>query len=190
MKHVFYCCVVVIFILPARMTAPASLFALYPAIQLDQRGECKSFNHAFKDGYKHYKLTMNGYAEDVSVSRAVEDFNRFAQCHQLGKTQPPLTVDEFLAAIRDADPAEEKIQPWVYKLYRRISKTQMMPKGTFIDFGLGAINERGYDINLWSIELYVGLDKYTRERKGNPFFRRTIRRQYISSEPTKFKVPT
>jgi hypothetical protein len=46
----------------------------------------------------------------------------------------------------------------------------MMPKGTFIDFGLGAINERGYDINLWSIELYVGLDIIYSGAKGKSVF--------------------
>jgi hypothetical protein len=94
------------------MSAPASTGAL-DTLQISQEEECSPFNHAFRDGYKHYKLRMNGYAEAVSVSQAVEDFNRFAQCHQLGKTQPPLTADEFLAAVRDADPEEEKIQGWI-----------------------------------------------------------------------------
>jgi hypothetical protein len=190
MKHLFYSCLVVTIILTGCITAPVSIHAVDPTIQKDQRPECLSFNHASKEGNKHYKLSMNGYAEEVSVTQAVEDFNRYAQCHQLGKTQPPLTVDEFLAAVRDANPAEEKIQDWVYKIYRQISKTQMMPKGAFIDYGLGAVNDRGYDIQLWSIDLYVGLDKYSRERKGNPFFRHTVRRQYISSEPTKHKART
>jgi hypothetical protein len=99
MKQLLYSWLVVIIILTGSITAPVSIHAVDPAIQKDQRPECMSFNHAANEGY----------AEEVSISQAVEDFNRYAQCHLLGKTQPPLTVDEFLAAVRDANPTEEWI---------------------------------------------------------------------------------
>lgn len=180
----FYTFAIVILLLTsfANLTASRRRASALP-VQLDTREQCAMFNHATKEGSDHYKLRMNGYEENVPVTRAVEDFNRYALCHQQGKTQPPLTVDEFLAAVRDANPAEERIQPWVSKLYRQIAETQFLPKGSFIDYGLGAVNDRGYDISLWSIDLYVGLDRYTREKRvilssggqsGDSIFRRLL----------------
>ena len=147
--------------------------------------EDKSIN---KEGYNHQiLLRMHGYSAEIPLTQAVDDFNKMAQCHTLGKTQPSLTVEELLAAIRSCNRFEEKTEPWVFETYQKISKTEMLPKGTYIDYGQGYINLNGYDIRAWSIILYVGLDRYPRDIKGNPFYMRFIRRQYISSEPTKFK---
>lgn len=148
---------------------------------------CREFNHAAKEGNKHYKLRMNGYSTEIPIAQAVEDFNQLAKCHRLGKTQPPLTVEEILAAIRDTHPSEKKLRSWVYNTYQDIGKTEKLPKGTFIDFGMGSETLGGYIIEKWSIILYVGLNKYTRELKGNPFFELYIRNQYISSQHSKSK---
>ncbi len=146
---------------------------------------CELYVPWTKDGYNQYKLSMNGYPTEVSLAQAVEDFNKMAQCHLIGKMQPLLTVEELLAAIRGSNRSEERIEPWVFEIYQKISKTEMMPKGSFLDYGLGANNLNGYDIRAWSINLFVGLDKYSREIMGNPFYIRLVRKQYISSQPTK-----
>src|SRR5438046_396842 len=48
-----------------------------------------------------YLLRTRGYPKEVSLGQAVEDFNRRAQSTKIGKTQPPLTVEEVVAAIHD-----------------------------------------------------------------------------------------
>ncbi len=140
-----------------------------------------------------YSLIKAGYPNEISLGEAVAVFNRFTQCDDRSKTQPLLSVEEFKAAIRDWNCAEEKdvddkkfcADAW------KIAETGKMPKGSFLDFdrGTGGTSRvrgyKGYYVNTWEISLYLQLDKYRRDLKDVPEFTRSIRLKYISSEQIK-----
>jgi hypothetical protein len=130
-------------------------------------------------------LRTHGYPKEVPLSQAVNECNRRIQNTRVGKTQPPLTVDEVLAAIRDWSNKEAPIDPKMYNVIQNISKTEIMPKGSYFFFSTGTISYNGYDIDALRIYLRVGLDKYPDDLVGVPVYSRQIRSQYISSRPTK-----
>ena len=140
-----------------------------------------------------YNLINAGYPKDISLEEAIAIFNKFAQCDDRGKTQPPLTVEEVKAAIRDwdckkeGDAEDKKFCADVWK----IAETGKMPKGSFFDFdnGTGGTSRvrgyRGYYVKTWEIELYLHLDKYRRDLRDVPEFAHSIKLKYLSSEKRK-----
>ena len=139
---------------------------------------------------KLYELINAGYPKEISLDTAVTVFNRFAQCDERSKVQPPLTVDELVAAIRDWDCTEEKdtINKKVCADIWKIAETGKMPKGSFIDSD-GSVNRvytvhdfNGYLIKTYEIYLYIWLDKYRRDMKDEPVYSHKVRLKYISSE--------
>ncbi len=140
-----------------------------------------------------YELVNAGFPKEISLEEAVAIFNKFAQCSEIGKTQPPLRTEEIIASIRiwvcerDA-PFDDKKK--ACEEFKKIAETGKMPKGSFIDSVGGAYNYRGYDIDAWQIYLNIRLDKYRNDLKDVPSFPRLIRLNYISSRPTEmFKNP-
>ncbi|MCH8277858.1 MAG: hypothetical protein IIC12_02880 [Proteobacteria bacterium] len=47
--------------------------------------------------------------EAISLKASVENFNQKARSHAIGKTQPPLTEDEVVAAIRGWIPESTRL---------------------------------------------------------------------------------
>jgi hypothetical protein len=130
-----------------------------------------------------YILRTRGYPKATPLSQAVAEFNERARRTQVGKTQPPLTVEELLAAIRDWNPDEDAIEPAMFAELQRAAKSGMMPKGAYLNYNSGTLARNGYDIDAWNIYLRVGLDKYADDLVGVPAYMVLIRRQYIASRP-------
>ena len=149
------------------------------------------FDLTSSSDFKLYELVNAGYPKEISIDDAVAVFNNFMQCNNRGKSQPPLTADELIAAIRDWDCTKEKdatnkklcADAW------KITETGKMPKGSFIDADCGIAKDckvrsyKGYDVNAWEIDLYLWLDKYRRDMKDEPIYSHLIRLKYLSSEP-------
>ena len=139
---------------------------------------------------KLYNLINAGFPKETSIEEAVATFNRLAECDDRSKMQPPLTVAEVVAALRDWDCTEEKdaddkkfcADVW------KIADTGKMPQGSFFDFdrGMGGTSRvrgyKGYYVHTWEIFLYLHLDKFRRDLRDVPEFSRSIRLKYISSE--------
>lgn len=134
----------------------------------------------------HYLLWTRGYPKATSLVQAVDEFNKRAQRTGVGKTQPPLTVDEVLAAIRDWSPKEDPIELPIFEGLQQAAKSGMLPKGAYLRFNSGAYSRNGYDIDAWNVYLQVGLDKYHADLVGVPAYGVLIRRQYIASRPEEF----
>jgi len=135
-----------------------------------------------------YELMNAGYPKEVSLEEAVAVANKFAQCRETGRTQPLLRSEEIVASIRkwvcERDAYfDDKKKPC--EEFRRIAESGKMPKGSFIEFGGGLQNYRGYNIKAWEIHLRIRLDKHRADLKDVPSYSRLIRLNYISSEPTK-----
>ena len=128
-----------------------------------------------------YYQRLRGYPKELTVADAISEFNAMAGCHPIGKNEPPLNVEELLAAIRSISLKDRAKRPWISQRYKRISEEGIVPLGSYIDYRLGVVNHHGYDISEWSIYLNIGLDKYPGDIVGNPTFTAIIRKQYISS---------
>jgi hypothetical protein len=141
---------------------------------------------------KEYLRKTRGYPADVPLAQAVDQFNKEARCVPNGESQPPLTVVELLAAVRDVQLSEEGFSSSYLKVFRRISSEQIMPKGTLIWYEFGYQQPGGYDVDYWKIYIYVGLEKHPADEKWDkeyppPKMKYLVRKQYISSEPSKLK---
>lgn len=137
--------------------------------------------------FRLYELINAGFPKEIQLEEAVAVFNKFVQCSEVGKTQPPLRAEEIIASIRDwvcetDAPFEDKKK--ACEEFRKIAETGKMPKGSFIDYGGGRYNYRNYDIDKLEIYLNIRLDKYRNDLKDVPSFPRLIRLNYISSRPT------
>lgn len=161
----------------------------------DSGGEDFSFGNSSDN--KLYELIQAGYPKEISVTDAVAVFRKAVECSEEAKSQPPLTVDELIAAIRDWDCTKEKdaANKKVCADAWKITETGKMPKGAFIDYndGLGGEEyprgKKGYQVKTYEIYLYLWLDKYRRDMRDEPLYSHLIRLTYISSvlpEPEKF----
>ena len=128
-----------------------------------------------------YYQRYRGYPKVLTLDEAVGEFNIMANCHPIGKNQPPLKVEELLAAVRDISKKDKSRESWLPQRYRKISEGGVLPLGSYIDYRIGVSNRDGYDVSEWTIFLRVGLDKYPGDIIGNPSFITLIRKQYISS---------
>jgi hypothetical protein len=93
---------------------------------------------------------------EIKLSDAVADFNRKASSERIGKTQPALTEDEVVAAIRCWDRKRYSVSDEVYSLYLRIADTRMMPKNAMLSYTSG-LESDGYHFEVWWIYLDVTL---------------------------------
>lgn len=148
--------------------------------------QVKADNPENRESAAEYRLRTRGYLSEVPLSQAVDECNHRIQATTVGKTQPALTDEEVVAAIRDWKHDEAHISPQMYKLFQSIAQTGTMPKGSYFFFTTGTVSYNGYDIDALHIYLRVGLDKYPEDVKGVPVYERQIRMQYISSRPTRF----
>jgi hypothetical protein len=119
---------------------------------------------------------------DVSIAEAVKQFNVRAQADAVGKTQPPLTSDEVIAAIRGWIPEEHPKCEYYLPQFRKIAETGIIPVGSYLDFIPGWIGYQGYDYEVWWVDLFV---PGTAEQKAahHAGYRFRLRAQMISSRP-------
>jgi hypothetical protein len=140
--------------------------------------------------------TTYGFANDVPVVEAVAQFNAdthgFGGSEPSGRGQPPLTVDELLAAVWARLVGFRPLPPDVAATYRGIVKTRILPKGSLLDVSRGhAMSRPGgdckespVDVHLWKIELYIWLDRFPREvGMESPADPLLVRLQHINAAP-------
>ena len=99
---------------------------------------------------------MMGGDANVSLADAVKQFNEWAKKKEIGKTQPPLTEDEVVAAIRSW-PGKEG--PWageLYNAFQRVADTRTLPRAWRLD---GAERSRfnNFDLDVWRIEMSISV---------------------------------
>jgi hypothetical protein len=119
---------------------------------------------------------------DVSIDEAVQQFNARAEANAVGKTQPPLTSAEVIAAIRGWIPEEHPHCEVFLPQFRKIAESGIIPAGCYLDFIPGWVGYHGYDYKVWWIDLFVpGTDKQKATHHWGYNFR--LRAQMISSQP-------
>ena len=123
----------------------------------------------------------NDQAGFTPLAKAVRRFNELAQQDKVGKAQPPLTVDEVVAAIRlksDADFGD--IPGAAIEAYRQIAASEKLPTGASLDFTTGVSWQRSekeiVEIDMWGIILEIRSSDWGR--------REMIRTQAIKSRVT------
>jgi len=132
------------------------------------------------------ELERVGCPAEVSLARAVRDFNRRAALDSTGRRQPPLRVEEVVAAIRCWDREEQPVSDSLFKVFLTIANTRRLPKGSYIFFIPGVVAINGYDVDAWWIDLRLGLDQYPTDMADMPVIGRRIRTIYITSRPTAY----
>jgi hypothetical protein len=115
---------------------------------------------------------------DDELADAVKAFNALATKNDIGKDQPALTEAEVVAAIRgwirnQTPPATDE----VYEAFQKIAETGQLPKGAKFSYTTGWIGYRGYDFDVWWVDLSI----MTGEDKGYTY---RIRDRKINSRPT------
>jgi len=148
-----------------------------------------------REWHQEYLRRTRGYPSDVKLAEAIGQFNIDAKCHDVvGKHQPPLTIQEVLAAARDTHPANINLSSSGLKLFDRISHEQVMPKGSLIWYDWGYNQSGGYNLTYWKIYIYVELDRYPLDEKGEHNSvrpnKQLVRLQYISSVPNHGPEPS
>jgi hypothetical protein len=88
------------------------------------------------------------------LADAVDEFNEKAQKDSIGKEQPPLTEDEVIAAIRGWDQKQTPVSDKVYKTYRLIADSKMLPEGATLTFTTKWSN-KDFNFDVWRVDLNV-----------------------------------
>lgn len=117
-------------------------------------------------------------APEHSLSTAVRAFNQEAAANATGRTQPPLTEDEVIAAIRGWIPEYgPDVTDDVYQQFQEIAESRELPPHTEFSFHTDYRGYRGFNFKVWWIDLKVGNGK----RTGLTGYTFRIRDQKISS---------
>lgn len=113
--------------------------------------------------------------DPLSLKAAVEDFNQKTHTHPIGKSQPPLTEEEVIAAIRGWIPENTPgVNDDIFGKFQEIAESRVLPMGADLSFCPGWTGYRGYSFEVWWIDLSIK----TGENAGFTF---RIRDQKISS---------
>jgi hypothetical protein len=114
----------------------------------------------------------------TSLAEAVGVFNYLAQWDAIGKTQPPLTEDEVIAALRWAllQPRELPISDTTLQALRRIVKSRELPPGFELEVIAHFRPNDQMVFTKWSVRLRI-----PRQPQGTTCI--SIREQLISSRP-------
>jgi len=94
--------------------------------------------------------------KEVTLAEAVKDLNRRAQNDATGKTQPALTEDEVVAAIRGW--VREQVPPapdTMYDAYQAIADARKLPEGARLDFTTGWVGFNKHDFDVWWVDLSI-----------------------------------
>jgi hypothetical protein len=124
----------------------------------------------------------SGYPSSLSLADAVQQFNRRAQQDRIGTKQHPLTSEEVVAAIRAWNIKDEPMDKSAYETFQAIARTGVMPKGSYIRSISGLVARNGFDIDVWWIDVQVGLDKYPTDLADVPMYAHRIRSTFVSSK--------
>lgn len=128
--------------------------------------------------------SRQGYPRDIPISDAIADFNTRAHADPVGASQPPLTSDEVVAAIRAwSDPP--RMPASAKAVFQAIAQKAIMPRASYIRLIPGLIALHGFDIDVWWIDVQVELDKYPTDLKDVPQYAYRIRTAFLRSRPTR-----
>jgi len=95
------------------------------------------------------------------LAKAVEEFNAKAAKNATGRTQPPWTEDEVVAAIRGWVRSKRKASDAVYAAYQRIASDRSLPPGAALRFTTSWVGYKGYKFDVWWIDLSIRTGKGT-----------------------------
>jgi beta-lactamase regulating signal transducer with metallopeptidase domain len=88
------------------------------------------------------------------LAEAVKEFNAKAQSNPIGRSQPPLTEDEVIAAITGWQRDEGIVSDEVYAIYQKIAETRTLPAEATLDSTTSwVMPSRSFDV--WWIDLVV-----------------------------------
>lgn len=124
------------------------------------------------------------FDEPTALNHAVAQFNaQVNRVSEIGRTQPPLTVDEIVAAIRAWDTKQNPIQPELHAIFEMITETRTLPPGSEIDVTTGWNPGRGYRYTVWWVNLNVSAPNPDKEDSRVGYAYR-IRDRKLSSRPS------
>jgi hypothetical protein len=92
----------------------------------------------------------------TSIEQVVREFNEKAKHHTVGKSQPPITAAEVVAAIRRL--RQEDCPSWTDEVFNRflaIADTEEIPEGSELSFITRYHGIRGFDITVWCVDLRI-----------------------------------
>jgi hypothetical protein len=145
-----------------------------------------------QEWHREWLRRTRGYPYEITLAQAVDQFNKDAKCHEVvGSIQPPLTVNELLAAVRDIGHDDNNFSPSGINALKKIATEQIMPTGSLIWYDWGYAG--AYELTYWKIYLYVELDKHPLDDRHDDNSitlnrnKKLVRLQYISSEPRRSK---
>lgn len=115
-----------------------------------------------------------------SLQEAVDDFNIEAAADPIGATQPPLTSDEVIAAIRGWDREENDVDEPTYQEYLAIVSTRLLPAHASFR-RIWRLIDDDYEFTVWWVDLVLG------QHGGHIGYSYRIRARWISSEPLMFQ---
>ncbi len=114
-------------------------------------------------------------SKGVSLAEAVKQFNAEAAKDRFGKSQPPLTENEVLTAIRGWDRSSTPASDDVFATYQTIAETGQLPAGSKLRFTTRWTTDR-LDFDVW----WIDLDVETGPKQGYTF---RIRDRKLASRP-------
>lgn len=121
------------------------------------------------------------FMKQTTLGDAVKQFNaQVNRTSDLGREQPPLTVDELVAAIRAWDTEKNPIVPELHAVFHSIAETGKLPSGSHLDYSTGWDPGRGYQFTVWRVNLSISAPHPTKadSRIGYTF---RVRDRIISS---------
>jgi hypothetical protein len=107
-----------------------------------------------------------GQRSNTPIADAVAEFNREAALNPIGKTQPPLTVAEVIAAIRGFSPEAHPHSEIFLQRFKTIAQTGIIPAGCYLSFICGWTPNKDYDYVVWWIDLCVHPEKAGEQVQG------------------------
>ena len=113
---------------------------------------------------------------ETSLKDAVAAFNEKAGRDEVGRTQPKLTEDEVVAAIRGWIRSKAEVDDPTFAAYQKIADTGKLPAGAEFDFITKWTGYRGFDFDVWWVDLHLR----TAPNSGYNF---RIRDQKLASRP-------
>jgi hypothetical protein len=114
----------------------------------------------------------------MSLDEAVRIFNARAQADQVGKDQPPLTVDEVVGAIRWFNRNEAPVTDAEFAAFRQIAQTKQLPAGSEFEVLNGFIPGDGFRYTRWSVRI-----RMPRTAAPGGSFAYCLRERTIRAEP-------
>ena len=100
-----------------------------------------------------HPLVGGAKAREATLAEAVKEFNERAQKNPTGMTQPVLTEDEAVAAIRGWIREQAPATDDVYKSYQVIADTKQLPEGATLTFTTTWSPFNGQELDVWWVNV-------------------------------------